>query len=87
MRAEWADNLWVLMRQDSYYSIRDLTILSGQPGGAVADAVKFLTKYGFVKRLGTDEPLFTKTPVKISPADTINLLQRITNTPAQMPTR
>jgi len=68
------------MRQGNYYTVGDLANLSGQPSSAVADAVKFLTKYGFVKRLGREDALFTRTSIKISPADTLNILQYMTNT-------
>ena len=67
------------MRQGNYYTVRDLANLSGQPSNAVTDAVKFLTKYGFIKRLGTEDALFTRTSIKISPADTLNILQHMTN--------
>jgi len=67
------------MRQGNYYTVGDLANLSGQPRCAVTDAVKFLTKYGFIKRLGIEDALFTRTAIKISPADTLNILQNMTN--------
>ena len=65
------------MTQGKYYSIRDLTNLTGQPRNTVADALQFLANYGFVDRIGAKEPVFTKSPVKFSPGESINLLKCI----------
>jgi len=67
------------MVQGKYYSIRDLANLSSQPGIAVTDVVKFLTAYGFVKRLGTAEPLYTRSSAVLSPSESMKLLKCIAN--------
>jgi len=78
MQASWADTLWLLMAEGEYYSIRDLINISGQPGSIVTDIVNFLTKYGFVKEIGTTEPLFTRSSIVISPTQSMNILQCMT---------
>jgi len=77
MQASWADTLWSLMAQGEYYSIRDLATFSGQPESIVAGVVSFLTKYGFVKQIGTTDPLFTRSSIVLSPTMSMNILQCI----------
>ena len=79
MQASWADNLWATMTRGKYYSIHDLAYIMGQSRSTVADVLVFLTEYGFVQRVGTNEPVFTKSPVKFSPGESINLLRCIAN--------
>ena len=79
MQASWTDNLWMTMARGKYYSIHDLANLTGQPRSSVADALTFLTEYGFVQRVGANEPVFTKSPVEFSPGESINLLSAIAN--------
>jgi hypothetical protein len=67
------------MTQGKYYSLHDLANLAGQPRSTVAEVMRFLTKYGFVKRIGATEPVFTKSNVKFSPGESINLLRCLPN--------
>jgi hypothetical protein len=66
------------MADGGYYSIRDLTNISGQPRSVVTDVMQFLTTYGFVKEIGTSEPLFTKSSIILSPTQSMNILQCVT---------
>ena len=77
MQASWTDSLWTTMAKGKYYSVNDLANLTEQPRSTVADVLKFLTKYGFVRRIGRNEPVFTKSSVKFSPGESINLLKCI----------
>ena len=79
MQGSWADGVWATMTRGEYYSIRDLANLTEHPRSAVADVLRFLTNYGFVNRMGTEEPVFTKSTVEFSPGETINLLKCIAN--------
>jgi Fic family protein len=63
------------MTQGKYYSIHDLASLTGQPRSTVTDVLQFLANYGFVDRIGAKEPVFTKSQVKFSPGETINILR------------
>lgn len=65
------------MARGKYYTVNDLANLTQQPRSTVTDVLKFLTKYGFVRRIGVIEPVFTKSSVKFSPAESINLLKCI----------
>jgi hypothetical protein len=65
------------MTKGKYYTVNDLENLTEQPRSTVADVLKFLTKYGFVRRIGVNEPVFTKSSVKFSPGESINLLKCI----------
>jgi len=67
------------MIRGKYYSIPDLANLTGQPRNIVADVLVFLTEYGFVESVGVNEPVFTKSQVKFSPGESINLLKCIAN--------
>jgi predicted transcriptional regulator len=71
-----ADSLWELMRNGKYYSILDLARLSGQPGTSVSEVVRFLTEYGFIRRIGTIDPVFTRSTV-FSPRESMKLLECI----------
>jgi predicted transcriptional regulator len=67
------------MTQGKYYSIHDLANLTEQPRSSVSDVLRFLTNYGFVNRIGAKEPVFTKSTVKLSPGETINVLRSVAN--------
>jgi hypothetical protein len=69
------DAVWTLLRRGKYYSVRDLANISGQPRTSVADAIQFLTKYGFTERIGEVEPLFTKSKIELSPSECVRLLE------------
>jgi hypothetical protein len=75
MQKSWADEVWERMTRGKYYSIRDLSNLTGQQRSAVADVLQFLTKFGFVNRMGADEPIFMRSAAQFSPEETIKLLQ------------
>jgi len=77
MQASWPDSLWARMMKGKYYTMNDLANLTGQPRSIVAEVLCFLTKYGFVRRIGVNDPVFTKTSVILSPTDSINLLKCI----------
>jgi DNA-binding MarR family transcriptional regulator len=79
MATSRADGLWALMREGEYYSVRDLANLSNQSGSTVTDVVNFLTKYGFIKPVATKE-LFTKSTIKFSPGESVDLLSCIADT-------
>jgi len=78
MYSSWADILWSLMAAGEYYSIPDLTNLSGQPGIIVEDVMRFLTKYGFVKEIVPKERLFTRSSIILSPTQSMNILECVT---------
>jgi len=78
MAASQTDALWALMRQGEYYSVRDLANVSDQPGSTVTEVVRFLAKYGFVDAIGAGQ-LFTKSSLKFSPGESVNLLRCIAN--------
>jgi len=63
------------MEQGQYYSTKDLANLADEPGVIVADILKFLIAYGFVKQIGKAEPLFTKSTIIISPTQSLNILK------------
>lgn len=65
------------MARGKYYTVNDLANLTQQPRSTVTDVLKFLTKYDFVRRIGANEPVFTKSSVKFSPTESINLLKCI----------
>jgi len=74
------------METGKYYSIRDLTNVSGQPRNVVREAVNFLTQYGFVRTIGKD-PLFHRSQIIISPTQTLKMLQDIEKEEAEASTR
>ena len=65
------------MTQSKYYTVSDLANLTRQSRSTVAEGLQFLTKFGFVNRIGENEPVFTKSPVKLSPGESITLLRWI----------
>jgi len=67
------------MAQSECYSIRDLANISGQPETIVTGVVNFLNEYGFVKKMGTTEPLYRKSPIVISPTQSLNILECMVN--------
>jgi DNA-binding IclR family transcriptional regulator len=68
------------MKKSEFYSIRDLASLSGEAGSTVSAVVTFLAKYGFVEQLGSDEPVFKKSGMALSPGESVRLLKTIVNT-------
>ena len=64
------------MEAGKYYSISDLAYISGQPRTSIFDSIRFLSKYGFVQRIGQSTEIYTKTG-KISPARSAELLVEI----------
>jgi hypothetical protein len=72
-----ADVIWSMMNKGSFYSVKDLANLSGEAGSSVNEAVRFLTKYGFVQRVGSDEPVFMKTDLVLSPAESMRILKQL----------
>jgi len=79
MQGSGIDNVLAAMWKGRYYSVRDLANLSCKPEAIIADVLKFLTKYGFVERLGVSEPLFTKSrKISISPEESASVLNMLT---------
>jgi DNA-binding MarR family transcriptional regulator len=74
------DDVWALMRQGEYYSVRDLANLSDQSRSTVMDIIKFFSKYGFVEQIGASELFTKKSTVNVSPMQSIYLLSCIANT-------
>jgi predicted transcriptional regulator len=68
------------MKNTEFYSIRDLANLSGEAGSTVSAAITFLAKYGFVEQLGSDEPVFKKSGMVLSPGESVRLLKTLVNT-------
>ena len=66
-----------MMSEGKYYSVRDLTSLCGAKGSTVAEIVSFLAKYGFIERAGSDESIYTKSKIVISPGKSIELLKEL----------
>jgi hypothetical protein len=60
-----------------YYSIGDLANLTKEARSPVKQVMRFLTRYGFVQQIGSEEPLFTKTGITLSPAESINMLKQL----------
>jgi DNA-binding IclR family transcriptional regulator len=78
MEGSGIDNVLMMMAKGRYYSVRDLANLSSQPQTTVAGVVEFLAKYGFVERLGVNDPLFIKsTKITMSPAEAANVLRML----------
>ncbi|HKM49542.1 MAG TPA: hypothetical protein VJZ75_00010 [Candidatus Bathyarchaeia archaeon] len=77
MRRSWADAIWSTMNKGAYYSAKDLANLSGEAGCSVTEVINFLTKYGFVQRVGSNEPVYTKTDMDLSPAESISMLKQL----------
>jgi hypothetical protein len=73
----WPDTIWSMMAEGKYYSIRDLTSLSGASGSMVAEVVSFLARYGFIERAGWDESIYTKSKIVISPGKSVDLLKEL----------
>ena len=67
------------MKKSEFYSVRDLASLSGEAGSIVSAAVAFLAKYGFVDQLGSDEPVFKKSGMTLSPGESVRLLRTLVN--------
>ena len=65
------------MAKGEYYSIRDIANVSGQPGSIITDTMDFLTRYGFVRKTGGNDPLFRKSSITLSPNQTMEILQHI----------
>ena len=68
-----------MMAEGKYYSIRDLTSLSGASGSMVAEVVSFLARYGFIERAGWDDSIYTKSEIIISPGKSVDLLKELVN--------
>jgi len=75
------------MAQGQYYSIRDLANISGRPGSTIKDIMNFLTRYDFVRQIGTTEPLFTRSSIILSPTLTIKILQSAAKEPEALKMR
>jgi hypothetical protein len=69
-----------MMSDGKYYSIRDLTSLSGASGSLVAEIVSFSARYGFIERAGWDDSIYTKSEIIISPGKSIKLLKTLVKT-------
>ena len=77
MQRSWADAIWSTMNKGKYYSAKDLANLSCEAGSSVIEVINFLTKYGFVQRVGSNEPVYTKSDIVLSPSESINILKQL----------
>jgi len=66
-----------MMVEGKYYSIRDLTSLSGASGSMVAEVISFLARYGFIERAGWNDSIYTKSAIVISPGKSVDLLKEL----------
>ena len=78
LHRSWVDEIWSMMTDGKYYSVRDLASLCGEERSTVVEIVSFLAKYGFIERAGWDESIYTKSAqVTISPGKSIELLKEV----------
>lgn len=82
MQQAWADALWSTMDEGKFYSVKDLANLMGEAGSSVGEVIHFLSKYGFVKRVGSNDPVYTRTDIAISPGESIGILKQLVKTQA-----
>ena len=66
-----------MMTEGKYYSIKDLTSISGASGSMVAEVVSFLAKYGFIERAGSDDSIYSKSKIVIIPAKCFDLVKEL----------
>jgi DNA-binding IclR family transcriptional regulator len=66
-----------MMTDGKYYSVKDLANLTGEDKSTTAEIVRFLAKYGFIEQAGSDDSVFTKSKIIISPAKSIELLKTL----------
>jgi len=66
-----------MMTEGKYYSVKDLANLTGENKGTTDEIVRFLAKYGFIEQAGSDDSVFTKSKIIISPAKSIELLKAL----------
>jgi DNA-binding IclR family transcriptional regulator len=69
-----------MMTEGKYYSVKDLTNLTGQNKSSTTEIVSFLTKYGFIEQAGRDDTIYTKSKIVISPGKSIELLKTLVTT-------
>lgn len=77
MDRSWADSLWSMMDAGKYYSIRDLTNLSGESQNTILEVVNFLAKYGFVERVGSTDSVYSKSEIVLTPSKSIEILRAL----------
>lgn len=68
------------MNKGKYYSAKDLANLSGEAGCSVNEVINFLTKYGFIQRVGVNDSVYTKSEIDLSPAESISILKQLVTT-------
>ena len=68
------------MNKGAYYSTKDLANLTGEAGCSVTEVIHFLTKYGFVQRVGSNDSVYTKSDITLSPSESINILKQLATT-------
>ena len=64
-----------MMSVKKCYSIQDLVNISGAADQSVADVMNFLSKYGFVRRMGESESVYSKSDCRLSPDKSVTLLE------------
>jgi len=60
------------------YSVQDLVNISGAPSQSVVPVMDFLSKYGFVLRMGESEPVYSRSDSRLSPCKSATLLEIMT---------
>jgi len=63
------------MGQGEYYSVRDIANLCGEQRSIVAEVMKYLAMEGFIKPVGSNETLYIRSKVILSPTQTANVLR------------
>jgi hypothetical protein len=65
------------MLEGRYYSVKDLANITQESSGIVEEVLEFLTKYGFIERIGSNVPVYARSKIGISPGESISLLKSL----------
>ena len=71
------DSIWSRMSIKKCYSIRDLANITGATHQCVGEVMYFLSKYGFVRRIGVEDSIYSKSDSALSPDKSVSLLEVI----------
>ena len=59
--------------------------MTGESTNTVFEVMNFLAKYGFIDKVGKNEPIYKKSQIPFSPGESIDLLKTLVETPVTKP--
>jgi hypothetical protein len=74
-RKPLVESIWSMMSMKKCYSIQDLVNITGATYQSVSAVMYFLSKYGFVQKIGVEESVYSKSDSRLSPDKSVSLLK------------